>query len=103
VKVTNTKTSDYVVLSGTHTITNVTGGLAWKIMQSTTGTVTHRHEAKDFTITFSDGTTRQWSVNRLRTFANNGTVKTVTVSSDHKEGTTSNADSWEPTEMVLIL
>lgn len=94
VRVTNNRTSGYFTLNGTHTLTNVTGGLAWKILQTEQGTVIHRHQANGFTLTFADGSIRTWSVNRLRTFNNNGSVYTVTVSSDHTEGGVDNADVW---------
>jgi hypothetical protein len=93
--ITNVVTGAHITLNGTHYLTNETGGLAWRIMDGLdVGTVTHRHTATNFTLTFADGSVRTWSVNRLRTFTNNGSVKTVTVSSDHTENGVANADAW---------
>ena len=95
VKITNNVSGAYHTLNGTHTLTNVTGGLAWRVVDGLDqGTVTHRHQATNFTLTFADGTVRTWSVDRLRTFTNNGTVRTVTVSSDHSENGVANVDAW---------
>ncbi len=95
VTVTNLNTNKTVVLNGTHVHTNVSGGLAWKIMNNMeTGTVTHHHTASNFSLTFDDGTSRIWSVDRTRTFSNVGGVQSVTISSDHSEGGVSNVDAW---------
>jgi hypothetical protein len=95
VVITNSANGNSFTLSGTHTLTNVTGGLAWRIMDGLdAGIVTHRHEANNFQLTFPDGSQRTWSVNRLRTFSNVGGVRTITISSDHSENGTVNADSW---------
>lgn len=95
VKITNTVSGAYHTLNGTHTLTNVTGGLAWRIVDGLdVGTVTHRHQATNFTLTFADGSVRTWSVYRLRTFTNDGNVRTVTVSSDHIESGVAHADAW---------
>lgn len=95
VKITNNVSGAYHTLNGTHTLTNVTGGLAWRIVDGLdVGTVTHRHQATNFTLTFADGSVRTWSVDRLRTFTNDGTVRTVSVSSDHSENGVANADAW---------
>jgi hypothetical protein len=92
---TNIATGNTFTLNGRHTLTNVTGGLARRIMDGLdVGTVTHRHTSSNFQITFSDGSQRTWSVNRLRTFTNSGGQITVTISSDHTENGTANADSW---------
>ncbi len=95
VKITNNVSGAYHTLNGTHTLTNVTGGLAWRIIDGLdVGTVIHRHQATNFTLTFADGSVRTWSVDRLRTFSNNGTVRTVSVSSDHSENGVANSDAW---------
>jgi hypothetical protein len=95
VVLTNNASANAFTLNGRHTLTNITGGLARRIMDGLdAGTVTHRHTASGFQLTFPDGSQRTWSVNRLRTFTNAGGQITVTVSSDHTENGTANADSW---------
>jgi hypothetical protein len=95
VRITSIATGAYCTLNGTHTLTNETGGLAWRVANGLDqGTVTRRHTATDFSVTYADGSQRTWSVNRLRTFTNDGTTRTVTVSSDHTEGGVAYADAW---------
>jgi hypothetical protein len=95
VVITRIATGGHFTLNGRHTLTNETGGLAWRILNGLdAGTVRHRHTASSFQLTFADGTQRTWNVNRLRTFTNIGGVRTVTLSSDHTENGVSNADAW---------
>jgi hypothetical protein len=68
VKVTKISSGKSLTINGTHYITNTTGGVAWKVLQGlATSTVTHKHVADNFTITFDDGSQRVWSVRRSRT------------------------------------
>ncbi len=95
VKLTNTVSGAYFTLNGTHYITNVTGGLAWKIMDGIeTGTVAHKHAADNFNLTFADGTQRTWSVRRTRTFTNLNNVRSVTLSGDTTIDAVANVEAW---------
>ncbi len=95
VKVTRIATGGSVTLNGTHYLTNTTGGLAYQIMDGTaTGTVAHKHVSDNFSITFADGSQRTWSVRRTRSFSNNGSVRTVTLTGDTTISGVANVDAW---------
>jgi len=95
VKVTKISSGKSLTLSGTHYITNTTGGVAWKVLQGlATSTVTHKHVADNFTITFDDGTQRVWSVRRSRTFSVSGQVISVTVTGDTTTNGEANVEAW---------
>ena len=105
--ITNVATGASFTLSGTHYLTNVNGGFAYKVLDGTaTGPVIHKHVSDNFTVTFANGTQKTWSVRRTRTF--DGTaglgVKTITLAGDttvngdnHVEiwGTNRNGDVFE--------
>ncbi len=83
-KVTDIVSGNTYTISGTHTITNVTGGLAWQVIAglSPSGTtVTHRNQSSNMSVTFPNGSQRTWTVDRTRSWNITGTVITVTVSS----------------------
>jgi hypothetical protein len=91
VKVTDIVSSNTYTLNGTHTITNVNGGLAWKVMAGLAPgtTVTHRIKSSNMSITFPNGTTSTWNVDRTRTWNSSSTTPTlytVTVSSSPGSG-----------------
>lgn len=65
VKIVNNASKRYIVLNGTKTHTNVTGGLV-KNLQS--GTIIRKIESSDMKITFTNGTQRTWNIARQRTF-----------------------------------
>jgi hypothetical protein len=93
VKVTNTVTGNSLTLNGTHTITNETGGLAWEMFLPTPvgTTVKHRDKSSNMSVTFSDGSTGSWSVDRTRiwTLGTNGGVNFEVTSEN-----TGNEDTW---------
>jgi hypothetical protein len=88
-KVTEVLSGYVYTLNGTHTVTNVTGGLAWQVVAGvvTNTTVTHTIQSSNMQITFPNGTERNWTVDRNRTWSNAGGLLTVTVSSDNGNNT----------------
>jgi hypothetical protein len=74
-KVSNGKT---IILNGTKTHQNVSGGLLWQLGSGVTSIVhkTLGHE----TITFSDSTTRTWNIARQKTFT--GTLNNLVLTLD---------------------
>ena len=95
VKVTKIATGKSLIINGTHYIVNTTGGVAWKVLQGlSTATVTHKHIANNFNITFDDGTQRVWNVRRSRTFSSSGVNVNVTVTGDTTINGQANVEAW---------
>ena len=95
--VTNILSGASYTLNGTHYITNVTGGLAYQVMNgSMSGTVAHKHVADNFTITFANGQQRTWSVRSTRTFTGSGllSVRTITLAGDTTVNGETNVEVW---------
>jgi hypothetical protein len=94
--ITNTVTGASYVINGTYTVTNETGGLAWRILSGLDQnvTVSHRLQADSLSITFPNGAHRIWSVDRTRKFSSavsSGQNRvTISVSSEN----TKNIESW---------
>lgn len=68
-------------LNGTHTITNVTGGLAWQVVasQAPSTTVTHRIQSSGMSITFPNGAQKTWTVDRTRSWSSTADNSTITI------------------------
>lgn len=80
-----------ITINGTHTITNVTGGLL--VTLSSQNSITHAIASDGMSVKFGDGTERTWKVARQRVFTyNNGIVLTVT--GTHTEGNVTNVAEW---------
>ena len=87
-RVSDTKT---IVLNGTKTVTNVTGGELKNL--PTLKAITHNITSSDLSITFSDGTKRSWQIVKQRVFTfNNGVV--ISTQGMHTDGTTNNIAEW---------
>ena len=94
VKITRNSDAKSITLNGTHTVTNVSGGLLWNLpnLQSITHTIT----SSDMSITFDDGSKRTWQVARQRVFTyNNGIV--ITQTGTKTDGTTTGIETWGTT------
>jgi hypothetical protein len=80
-----------ITINGTHTITNVSGGLLATL--SAQNSITHTIASDGMNVKFGDGTERTWKVARQRVFTyNNGVVLTVT--GTHTEGSVTNVAEW---------
>jgi hypothetical protein len=80
-----------IIINGTQTYTNVSGGLL--INLPTIGAITHTITSSNMSVTFDNGTQRNWQVARRRVFTyNNGIV--ITVSGTHADGTVTNIAEW---------
>jgi hypothetical protein len=78
-------------LNGTHTITNVTGGLAWQIGYGlvTNDSAIHRNQSSNMSITFPNGSQRTWTtIDRTRKTVSvySGGVNTITLT-DYSQNT----------------
>jgi hypothetical protein len=83
-KVTDVSTGDYHILNGTHTITDLTGGSFTELIDQevTSGTVTHKNVSSGMTVKYSNGTTRSYNFDRLRTWNLASLVLTETTFAD---------------------
>ena len=82
-----------IILNGTRTITNVTGGRLSDL--ATLGTITHRIETTGagMSITFDNGSQRTWNEAKQRVFTyNNGMV--ITTSGLHSDNGITNISEW---------
>lgn len=91
--ITDQTTGNTYTLNGSHTITNVTGGLAWQVAAgiaptnlTPTNTVTHNITSSNMVITFPNGAQKTWSVSRQRTWNYNSGVLTVSYKSSLPSG-----------------
>ncbi|HUP11303.1 MAG TPA: hypothetical protein VM187_03810, partial [Niastella sp.] len=72
-----------ITVSGTHTVTNVSGGLL--INLATSGPIVHTVTSENMKVRFDNGTARNWNVAKQRVYTyNNGAV--LTISGTHTEG-----------------
>ena len=97
VQVTNAFTGGQFKYNGIHHIVNMTGGLAYQLMNGTmTGTVKHHHTATGLTVTLANGATRQWNVDRIREYNNTGLANGISMSvySGNPAGQQANVDAW---------
>lgn len=82
VKIIHKNSGRYVILNGTKTHTNVTGGLVKNLgVSGTPATIVRKIESSDMKITYTNGTSRSWNIARQRSFtkgASNSLVITVT-------------------------
>jgi hypothetical protein len=90
-KVIRTRDNKSITLNGSHTITNVTGGLLTNL--ASLQSITHTISSDDMSITFDDGTKRTWHVAKQHAFTfDNGIV--LTVSGMHSVGDSKNITEW---------
>ena len=89
-KITRVKDGKSIVINGTKTITNTSGGLLGDL--ATTPSIVHDITAQ-LSITFASGLTRDWQISKQRVFTyDNGIVETVT--GTHSDGTNNNIAVW---------
>lgn len=90
-RVTRVSDGKSITLNGTQTYTNVSGGLL--INLPALGTITHTISSNNMSLTFDDGSQRQWQVARQRVFTyNNGVV--ITVTGTHSQNGVSGIAEW---------
>lgn len=89
-KITRLRDGKSIVLNGTKTITNVSGGLLKDL--ATLQTITHTIKGS-LSIGFDNGTTRSWNVSKERVFTyDNGIV--ITTTGTYSDGTDNNIAEW---------
>lgn len=90
-KITKTATNKSITITGTHTVTNVSGGLL--IHLPTEGPITHIITSENMQVSFDNGTARSWNVAKQRVYTyDNGAVLTIT--GLHTEGDETGIAEW---------
>lgn len=90
-KVVRLSDNKSITINGSHTITNVSGGLLFNL--STQQTIVHTVSSSGMSITFDDGSQRTWQVATRRTFTyDNGIVLTIT--GNNSIGNTEGIAEW---------
>lgn len=94
-KITRLSDNKSIVINGTQTVTNASGGrIFWvKIPGTNYPTVTHIINASNMSITFDDGTQRTWQVAKKREFKNDGGL-VVRTTGLHTIGTNNKVSEW---------
>ena len=89
-KITRIRDGKSIVIDGSKTITNVSGGLLVNL--ASLGTIIHDISGS-FTITFDSGKQATWNLSKHRVFTyNNGIV--ITTTGTHSDGTDSDIAEW---------
>jgi hypothetical protein len=70
--ITSLITNKTIIISGTHTYTNVSGGSLLTLPLNSGDTVIHTITSNNMTVTFSNNAQRTWNVARKRVFTYNG-------------------------------
>ena len=92
-KITRVLDGKSIILNGTHTYTNVSGGNVFSLNANSTKPIVHTISSTNMTITFDNGAQRSWSIARQRSYTyNNGIV--VTETGTHTDGTTAGISEW---------
>jgi hypothetical protein len=90
-RITRVSDNKSITINGTHTYTNVTGGLL--INLPTLGTITHTVTSNNMSVTFDNNTQRTWQVAKRRVFTyNNGIV--ITGTGMHTDGAITGIAEW---------
>ena len=91
-KIVRTRDQKSITLNGTHTLTNVSGGLLRDLLGGR-ASVVHTITSSNMSIKFDNNTQRSWQVaqKRVYTLANGGTI---TITGTHTDGTQTNISEW---------
>jgi hypothetical protein len=90
-KVTRSSDNKSITINGSHTITNVSGGLLYNL--STQQSITHTISSSTMSITFDDNTQHTWQVARRKVFTYDAGI-VLTVTGDHTDGTKDGIAEW---------
>ncbi|HUQ67778.1 MAG TPA: hypothetical protein VM101_16565 [Flavitalea sp.] len=90
-KITKTSTNKNITITGTHLVTNVSGGLL--IHLATEGPITHTITSDNMKVSFDNGTARSWNIAKQRVYTyDNGAV--VTITGTHTDGDETGIAEW---------
>jgi hypothetical protein len=82
-----------IVLNGTHTYTNVSGGSLLSLNANSTSPIVHTVTSDNMSITFDNGSQRTWSVARQRSYSYSGGI-VITETGLHASGNTTGISEW---------
>jgi len=91
--VTSLITNKTIILNGTHTYTNVSGGSLITLPNDPGGSITHTITSSNMQITFDNGAQRTWSVARQRVFTYSGGF-VITTTGLQTVGNTTGISEW---------
>lgn len=91
VKIAYGDAKKYIVLDGTQTLTNESGGRMIDLFMR--NTITHTLRSSNMSITFEDGTKRTWQIARRRVYTNNNGL-VLTVTGLHTDGSRNAISEW---------
>lgn len=90
-KITKTATNKSITVTGTHLVTNTSGGLVAEL--ATSQPVIHTIVSENMKVSFDNGTAREWNVAKQRTYTyNNGAV--LTIAGIHQDGDDLTIAEW---------
>ena len=90
-KITRLIDNKFITINGTHTLTNVSGGLLYHL--ANLNQIIHTQNSDNMSITFMDSTSRNWKVARKRIYTyNNGIV--IASTGTHATNSTTNISEW---------
>lgn len=90
-KITKTSTNKSITISGTHIVTNTSGGLLVDL--PTSQPITHTITSENMKVSFDNGTAREWHVAKQRLYTyDNGVV--LSVSGIHEDGDDLSVAEW---------
>jgi hypothetical protein len=90
-KITRLSDNKSITINGTQSYTNVSGGLLINLPSLTT--ITHTITSNNMSVTFDNGSQRNWQVARRRVFTyNNGIV--ITTTGTHADGAATGIAEW---------
>ena len=90
-KITRISDNKSITINGTHIVTNVTGGRLGQL--ASTGTIVHEITSPGMSVTFDNGSSRNWQVAKRRTFTYNAGIVITTVGM-HTDGGITGISEW---------
>lgn len=91
-KITRASDNKSITINGTQTYTNVSGGLLLNLL--TLGSITHGITSSGLSVTFDNGSQRNWQVSKRRVFTYNSGGLIITTTGTHNDGSASNIAEW---------
>ena len=94
-RITRLSDNKSITINGVHEVKNVTGGRIINLQPG--ATIVHEITSSGMSVTFDNGTSRNWQVAKRRTFTHNGNPinwLVITTTGMHVDGTINNISEW---------